>query len=143
VRGHAKQGKTGKELENSPKEAENSNKVGEEHPKVFVPKPPLPERIVKSKKEDEEKEILETLCKVEVNIPLLNTIKQVPRYAKFLKELCANKTKLRGNKRVSMGENVSDSRNVMFDDWGAFKMTINKNHTSSSRTYKNKFPTIS
>ncbi|KAL0434287.1 UNVERIFIED_CONTAM: hypothetical protein Slati_2763000 [Sesamum latifolium] len=81
--------------------------VGEEHHKVFVPKPPFSERFAKSKTEDEEKEILETLRKVEVNIPLLNAIKQVPRYAKFLKELRANKIKLRGNERVSMGENVS------------------------------------
>ncbi|KAL0463418.1 UNVERIFIED_CONTAM: hypothetical protein Slati_0229400 [Sesamum latifolium] len=107
VRGHAEQGKTGEELETSPKQAENSNQVGEEHPKVFVPKPPFPKRFFKSKKEEEEKEILETLRKVEVNIPLLDTIKQVPRYAKFLKEMCINKSKLRGNEKVSMGENVS------------------------------------
>ncbi|KAL0434058.1 UNVERIFIED_CONTAM: hypothetical protein Slati_2740100 [Sesamum latifolium] len=89
------QGKTGKDLENSPKQAENSNQVREEHPKVFVPKPPFPERFAKSKKEEEEKDVLKTLRKVEVNIPLLNAIKQVPRYAKFLKEMCTNKSKLR------------------------------------------------
>ncbi|KAL0378894.1 UNVERIFIED_CONTAM: hypothetical protein Sradi_3194900 [Sesamum radiatum] len=100
-------GKTGEELENSPKEVENSNQVGEEHPKVFVSKPPFPERFAKSKKEEGEKEILETLRKVEVNIPLLDAIKQVPRYAKFFKEMCINKSKLRGNERVSIGENVS------------------------------------
>ncbi|KAL0454337.1 UNVERIFIED_CONTAM: hypothetical protein Slati_0772900 [Sesamum latifolium] len=85
----------------------NPNSVDNEHPKVFVPKPPFPERFAKSKKEEEEKDILETLRKVEVNIPLLDAIKQVPRYAKFLKEMCTNKSKLRGNERVSMGENVS------------------------------------
>ncbi|KAL0345927.1 UNVERIFIED_CONTAM: hypothetical protein Sradi_4424000 [Sesamum radiatum] len=97
----------GEELENSPKQAEKSNQVGEEHPKVFVPKPPFPERLAKSKKEDEKKEILETLHKVEVNIPLPNAIKHVLHYAKFLKDLCTNKPKLRGNERVSMGENMS------------------------------------
>jgi len=44
-------------------------------------------------------EILETLKKVEINIPLLDIIKQVPRYAKFLKELCTTKRKLVGNER--------------------------------------------
>ncbi|KAL0311331.1 UNVERIFIED_CONTAM: hypothetical protein Sangu_2427800 [Sesamum angustifolium] len=44
---------------------------------------------------------------VEVNIPLLDAIKQIPRYARFLKELCTSKGKLKGNERVSMGENVS------------------------------------
>ncbi|KAL0312151.1 UNVERIFIED_CONTAM: Retrovirus-related Pol polyprotein from transposon [Sesamum radiatum] len=45
--------------------------------------------------------------KVEMNIPLLDAIKQIPRYAKFLKEICTSKDKLKGNERVSMGENVS------------------------------------
>ncbi|XP_031270994.1 uncharacterized protein LOC116129387 [Pistacia vera] len=78
-----------------------------EQPKALVTNPPFPTRLTKSKKEEEEKEILETFCKVEVNIPLLDAIKQVPRYAKFLKELCTNKRKLKGNEKISMGENVS------------------------------------
>ena len=52
-------------------------------------------------------EILETFRKVEINIPLLDAIKQVPRYAKSLKELCTNKRKLVGNEKVSVRENVS------------------------------------
>jgi len=31
----------------------------------------------------------------------------VPGYAKFLKELCTAKRKLKGNEKVSVGENVS------------------------------------
>ncbi|KAL0440660.1 UNVERIFIED_CONTAM: hypothetical protein Sradi_0004900 [Sesamum radiatum] len=68
-RGHVEQGKTGEELKILPKQAEKSNLTHEEHPKVFVPKPPFPERFAKSKKKEEEREILETLRKVEVNIP--------------------------------------------------------------------------
>ncbi|XP_012438713.1 uncharacterized protein LOC105764610 [Gossypium raimondii] len=64
-------------------------------------------RLVKDKKEKEEKEILETFRKVEVNIPLLDVIKQISRYAKFLKELCTSKRRLLGNERVNVGENVS------------------------------------
>ncbi|KAK4397279.1 hypothetical protein Sango_1564500 [Sesamum angolense] len=104
--GHVEQGKTGEELKILPKQAEKSNLTHEEHPKVFVLNLPS-QRFAKSRKKEEEREILETLRKVEVNIPLLDVIKQVPRYAKFLKELCTNKSKLRGNERVSMGENVS------------------------------------
>ncbi|KAL2230561.1 UNVERIFIED_CONTAM: hypothetical protein Sindi_1650500 [Sesamum indicum] len=90
-----------------PKQAEKFNQVSEDSPKVFVPKPLFLERFAKSIKEEEEKEILETLLKVEVNIFLLDVIKQISRYAKFLNELCTNKSKLRGNERVSMGENGS------------------------------------
>ena len=57
--------------------------------------------------EEAEKEILETFRKVEVNIPLLDAIKKNPRNAKFLKELCTNKRKLKGSERISMGRNVS------------------------------------
>ncbi|KAJ9141261.1 hypothetical protein P3X46_031814 [Hevea brasiliensis] len=42
-----------------------------------------------------------------MNIPLLDEIKQVPKYAKFLKELCTTKCKLRNNEKISVGENVS------------------------------------
>ncbi|XP_012477520.1 uncharacterized protein LOC105793139 [Gossypium raimondii] len=69
--------------------------------------PPFPRRLAKDKKEIEEKEILETFRKVEVNIPLLDAIKQIPHYAKFLKELCTRKRRLIGNERVNVGENVS------------------------------------
>ncbi|KAJ9180837.1 hypothetical protein P3X46_009035 [Hevea brasiliensis] len=69
--------------------------------------PPFPCRLAKTKKKEQEKEILETFRKVKVNIPLLDAIKQVPRYAKFLKELCTTKRKLRNNEKISVGENVS------------------------------------
>ncbi|XP_031254321.1 uncharacterized protein LOC116112302 [Pistacia vera] len=56
--------------------------------KVEEPKLDSPSIAKESKKEEKDKEILEMFRKVEVNIPLLDAIKQVPRYAKFLKELC-------------------------------------------------------
>jgi hypothetical protein len=49
--------------------------------------PPFPLSSSRSKKEDKEKEILEVFKKVKLNIPLIDVIKQIPRYAKFLKEL--------------------------------------------------------
>ncbi|XP_052736704.1 uncharacterized protein LOC128197896 [Vigna angularis] len=69
---------------------------------------PFPSRALPSKKMEEvDKEILETFRKVEVNIPLLDAIKQIPKYAKFLKDLCTHKRKMKGNERISMGRNVS------------------------------------
>jgi hypothetical protein len=71
--------------------------------------PPFPMNSSRSKKEDKEKDILEIFKKVELNIPLLDVIKQIPKYAKFLKELCTTKRayKLKGHEMVSMGEVVS------------------------------------
>jgi len=56
--------------------------------------------------EEVDKEILDTFKKVEVNIPLLDAIKQISRYAKFLKEFYTHKRKLKGNERI-VGRNAS------------------------------------
>ncbi|KAL0431166.1 UNVERIFIED_CONTAM: hypothetical protein Sradi_0742600 [Sesamum radiatum] len=61
----------------------------------------------KSKEEEHAREILDTFKKVEINIPLLDAIKQIPKYAKFLKELCTNKRKLKDKERIIFGKNVS------------------------------------
>ncbi|KAL0319753.1 UNVERIFIED_CONTAM: hypothetical protein Sradi_5236800 [Sesamum radiatum] len=106
-RGYTERGKPKIELKIPSEQAEKPDQVSMDAPKVFVTKPPFPKRFSKAKKEEEEKEIFETFGKVEVNIPLIDAIKQIPCYAKFLKELCTNKGKLKGNERVSMGENVS------------------------------------
>ncbi|TYI75800.1 hypothetical protein E1A91_D06G032000v1, partial [Gossypium mustelinum] len=76
-------------------------------PRSYVPKAPFPQRLRKEKSDDVNAEILETFRKVQVNIPLIDAIKQVPRYANFLKELCTYKRKLIGNEKISLGENVS------------------------------------
>nr|URM60731.1 ZF-HD family protein [Gymnema sylvestre] len=90
-----------------------SNQASNNDPKVevFTRRPlPFPNRVIQSKKHAEaelEKEIMDTFKRVEVNIPLLEAIKQIPKYAKFLKELCTNKRKLKGNEKISLGRNVS------------------------------------
>ncbi|KAM2622716.1 hypothetical protein TB2_027309 [Malus domestica] len=68
---------------------------------------PFPSRLKQSKKEETEKDILETFWKVQVNIPLLDAIKQVPRYAKFLKELCTTRRRISNKEVVQVSENVS------------------------------------
>ncbi|KAJ9189114.1 hypothetical protein P3X46_000445 [Hevea brasiliensis] len=113
---------SGKEVDNqTPYEPTKKKKQGakeSEVPKVEIstePKlnkvnnsilPPFPCRLAKTKKEEQEKEIWKTFKKVEVNIPLLDAIKQIPRYAKFLKELCTTKRKLRNNEKIRASINV-------------------------------------
>ncbi|XP_048435491.1 uncharacterized protein LOC125475161, partial [Pyrus x bretschneideri] len=72
-----------------------------------LPNVPFPHRFAQSKKEEGEKDILETFRKVQVNIPLLDAIKQVPRYAKFLKELCTTRKRISNKEVVKVSENVS------------------------------------
>ena len=47
---------------------------------------------------------------MEVNIPLLDAIKQIPKYAKFLKDLFTREKKLKENKPVKMGRKLSRGR---------------------------------
>ncbi|KAJ3692957.1 hypothetical protein LUZ60_012052 [Juncus effusus] len=66
----------------------------------YKPRAPFPSRLaVNTKKDEAERDILEVLKKVEVNIPLLDYIRRFPRYAKFLKDLCTNKRKLNGHEK--------------------------------------------
>ena len=62
--------------------------------------PPFPQALRKRKKSVDQTEILEVLRQVKVNIPLLNLMKQVPTYAKFLKDLCTVKRGLKVNKKA-------------------------------------------
>lgn len=57
--------------------------------------------------EDKNKDISDIFRKVVVNIPLLYVIKQILKYAKFLKDLYTHKRRLKGNEIVNMGRNVS------------------------------------
>ncbi|CAN6583778.1 unnamed protein product [Malus baccata var. baccata] len=92
-------------LSNSSNKGKNvSNSV---HTNVFPSNVPFPSRFMQTKKEEAEKDILETFRKVQVNIPLLDAIKQVPRYAKFLKELCTTRKRMSTKEVVKVGENVS------------------------------------
>ena len=52
-------------------------------------------------------EILKVLKQVKINIPLLDMIKQVPTYAKFLKDLCTMKKMIKLSKKTFLTEQVS------------------------------------
>ena len=74
--------------DSSPEEKEETN------PQEYVPKAPFPQRLAKGKKGKSTCEIFEIFKQVSVNIPLLDAIKQVPSYTKFLKDLCTKKRNL-------------------------------------------------
>ncbi|RDY02314.1 hypothetical protein CR513_14257, partial [Mucuna pruriens] len=66
----------------------------------------FPTRTLSAKKLESDEELLKMFWMVEINIPLLDAIKQIPKYAKFLKELCVHKRKkMKGG--VESGDIVS------------------------------------
>ena len=60
-----------------------------------MPKAPFPKalKFPLEKKNLKMNEMLELFKQVQINLPLLDAIKQVPSYAKFLKDLCTQKRK--------------------------------------------------
>ncbi|KMS96968.1 hypothetical protein BVRB_7g180100 [Beta vulgaris subsp. vulgaris] len=99
------------EATNETDRAQHQQKVIDDIPLTtnpFSSPVPYPSRLLsKNKKREQEKEVLDVFRKVEVNIPLLEVIRQVPRYAKFLKDLCTNKRRLNGDEKINVNENVS------------------------------------
>ncbi|RDY08195.1 hypothetical protein CR513_07614, partial [Mucuna pruriens] len=53
----------------------------------------FPNREVSEKRSEIDEDLLKLFRKVEINIPLLDAIKKIPKYAKFLKELYIHKRK--------------------------------------------------
>ncbi|RDX83795.1 hypothetical protein CR513_35254, partial [Mucuna pruriens] len=69
-------------------------------PEITVPLP-FPSWTTSARKSELDEELLKMFRKVEINIPLLDAIKQVPEYAKFLRELCVHKRrKMKGSKEI-------------------------------------------
>ena len=102
--------------------------VGKEEVKIRIP-PPFPQVLRKKKNSVNQTEMLEVLRQVKVNIPLLDMIKQVPTYAKFLKDLCTVKKGLNVNKKAFLTEQVSaiiESKTpVKYKDPGCPTISVN------------------
>ena len=68
--------------------------------------PPFPQALRGNKKASKQEGILEVLRQVKMNILLFDMIKQVPIYAKFLKDLCTAKKGLGIDKKAFLTEQV-------------------------------------
>ncbi|KAI5328171.1 hypothetical protein L3X38_027567 [Prunus dulcis] len=75
--------------------------------KPYSPPIPFPGRLAKSKQDKSFKEIFDISSKVNVNLPLLDVIRNMPAYGKFFKELNTYKRKYGPNEKVMVSENVS------------------------------------
>ena len=108
--------RSGKEIEHpGPKPVGKTREKEEVEPEhVFIKEdsmkksmpPPFPQAL-RGKKDSKKEGILKVLRQIKVNIPLLDMIKQVPTYAKVLKDLCTVKKGLGINKKAFLTEQVS------------------------------------
>jgi hypothetical protein len=81
--------------------------VVKEPPKTSIPKAPYPERLQAPKNGGKLEDILEVFKQVQINIPFLDAIQQIPSYAKFLKNLVTVKRKTNVLNKAFMTEQVS------------------------------------
>ncbi|XP_070011405.1 uncharacterized protein [Nicotiana sylvestris] len=56
-----------------------------------IPPAPFPQRLAKYQKEEQYKKFLEMLKQIQVNIPLIDALKEMPGYAKMMKDLMSRK----------------------------------------------------
>ena len=92
------------EKEETEKEGEKSTQI--EQPKgsndqkkkegvqAYTPSVPFPQRLQKSRREEQFSKFLDIFKKMEINIPFVEVISQMPLYAKFLKEILSKKRKI-------------------------------------------------
>jgi len=88
-------------------EPSKATPIIEDSPRSFVPKVPYPDRLQAPKKEGKFEDILEVFKQVQINIPFLDAIQQVPSYAKFLKDLITVKRRTNVPKKVCLTKHVS------------------------------------
>ena len=55
---------------------------------------PFPQRLQKSRREEQFSKFYDIFKKIEINIPFAEVISQMPLYAKFLKEVLSKKRKI-------------------------------------------------
>ena len=69
---------------------------------AYTPVVPFPQRLQKSRREEQFSKFLDILKKIEINIPFAKVISQMPLYAKFLKEVLSKKRKIAGEGIVNL-----------------------------------------
>ncbi|CAN6712238.1 unnamed protein product [Malus baccata var. baccata] len=74
---------------------------------VYEPPMPYPERLKPKVKDQHLPDFMKTLSKVQINLPLIDAIKNIPSYAKFLKDVCTKKKKLVDFEKVILTEQCS------------------------------------
>ena len=84
-----------------------------EEVRVYHPPIPFPQRLKKTKLDEQFPKILnfpkilKIFRKLEINIPFAEALAQMPHYAKFMKEIISKKRKLDENGIVSLSVNCS------------------------------------
>ncbi|XP_070023239.1 uncharacterized protein [Nicotiana sylvestris] len=97
------------EGELAPKPVEGNEK-DDKGPKPVIetrPPPPFPQRLQKQKNDAKYKKFLDILSQVSVNLPLVEILQEVPKYARYLRDIVANKRRHAEFETVALTEECS------------------------------------
>ncbi|XP_049371097.1 uncharacterized protein LOC125836054 [Solanum verrucosum] len=108
-------------------EAEPSEQRVDEEPKAKPP-PLFPQKFKKQKEEECFGKFIELLKQVHVNLPLIDVLQGIPKYAKYVKDVVANKSRLVEYATVALTEECSSRIQnrlpIKLKDPGSFTVQI-------------------
>ncbi|XP_016440435.1 uncharacterized protein LOC107766201 [Nicotiana tabacum] len=92
-----------------PKPVEENEKENKGLEPVIVTRspPPFPQRLQKQKDDAKYKKFLDILSQVRVNLPLVEVLQEVPKYARYLRDIVANKRRHTEFEIVALTEECS------------------------------------
>nr|XP_009798823.1 PREDICTED: uncharacterized protein LOC104244988 [Nicotiana sylvestris] len=113
------------EGELAPKPVEGNEK-DDKGPKLVIetrPPPPFPRRLQKQKDDAKYKTFLDILSQMSVNLPLVEILQEVPMYARYLRDIVANKQRHAefetvGRALCDLGANINLMSSSLFKQLG-------------------------
>ncbi|XP_009762689.1 uncharacterized protein [Nicotiana sylvestris] len=92
------------------------------------PPPPFPQRLQKQKDDAKYKKFLDILSQVSVNLPLVEILQEVPKYARYLRDIVAKKRRHTEFETVALTEEcsarVQSKRHPKLKDPGSFTIPL-------------------
>ncbi|KAL5555033.1 hypothetical protein UlMin_037269 [Ulmus minor] len=96
-----------KKMDESKEKPSTSQDVQPSPTAKYEPPIPYPQRLLKKKLDNQFDKFLEIFKKLHINIPFAEMLEQMPKYAKFMKEILSKKRKLGDYETVMLNEECS------------------------------------
>ncbi|XP_060210430.1 uncharacterized protein LOC132637343 [Lycium barbarum] len=95
---------------------------------VAKPPPPFPQRLARQKEEATYLKFLDLLKQVHVNVPLVDMLQGIPKYAKYIKDIVANKSRFTEYATIALTEEctsrIQNKLPTKLKDPGSFTIEI-------------------
>ncbi|XP_021743340.1 uncharacterized protein LOC110709429 [Chenopodium quinoa] len=96
--------------------------------KAYEPRIPFPHRMIEKKLNEKLSKFLDEMKGLQSNIPLLHALSRMPTYAKFLKHILSNKSRLEESDSISILTDISvipqNELPEKFGDPGSFAIPV-------------------